>query len=184
MCKFAGNMKLKADEITGLQDARFCSAEGFSALSFNFVRGDSGRLAPEMIQEIVGWLSGTDCYLKVGEEFGEVDSIPDNLVFQGIESGSLEALKAHPDRELVRILRIDAFHSDTPEGVMQQIPASRLTSDMDLSKVWVELASVTDLSYLKGLASPYGLSFSVGFRDEDGMLDFDRIHEVLDQVGV
>jgi hypothetical protein len=184
MCKFADNMKLKADEITGLQDARFCSAEGFSALSFNFIRGDAGRLSPEMIQEISGWLSGTECYLIAGPEFTEQDAVPETLAFQGIQSDHLEALNALPQRELVRILKTNLFQTGLPEGFLQQIPAREVTSGMDLSGVWVEIGSEADLEFLTGASRPYGLSFSVAFRDADGMLDFERIHTVLDLVGI
>lgn len=169
-------MKLKADEITSLQDARFCSAEGFTALAFNYIQGDTGRLSAEMIQEITGWLSGTDCFLMVGEDY----SFPENLVFQGVQTHSLNVCRQLADSDVPVVWQVDTWPETVPEKIQIQIPFASLNGSEDLSRCWIELGTVEDARQLTRYQVPYGITFSREFRDSEGMLDFEQVHAVLD----
>lgn len=173
-------MRLKADEIQSLQDARFCSAEGFSALAFNFIRGHAGRLSAEMIAEISGWLSGTESLLIVGNDFSEESGIQEELNFQGIQSDSLAAVQAFPQKELMRIWDQTEWVEEIPAGVFVQLPVQAIVPGKDLSKIWLRLNDVSEVQLISPEHLPYGISFSGQFKDAEGALDFDKVHEVLD----
>lgn len=169
-------MKLKADEISSLQDARFCSAEGFTALAFNYIQGDTGRLSAEMIQEISGWLSGTESVLMVGENY----SLPEEFAFQGVQTSSESACRQLSASGHAVIWSVESWPESLPGGVQIQIPFTSLTGTEDLSRCWVALGNVEEARLLQQNQVPYGITFTKHFRDEEGMLDFERVHGVLD----
>lgn len=173
-------MRLKADEIQSLQDARFCSAEGFSALSFNYIRGHAGRLSAEMISEISGWLSGTDSLLICGNDFFEDIEVQSKLRFQGIQSESLAVVQAIPEKDLMRIWVQKEWVEEFPENVFVQLPVQAILPGKDISKIWLSLNDVSEVQLINPNHLPYGISFSTQFKDADGSLDFDKVHEVLD----
>lgn len=174
-------MKLKADSIINLQDARFCSAEGFSLITFNFIRGDFGRVSADMIRDISGWISGTAVILEVGDELiTDPFALPEDLEFDGLQSTDLRVLKNQENKNQHLILQTPEFRNDLPEGIWQQIPAASIPENADLSHTWIEISSAEEVQNILSGKIPFGLCFSSNFRDADQMLDFDRIHEVLD----
>lgn len=173
-------MRLKADEIQSLQDARFCSAEGFSALSFNFIRGHAGRLSAEMIAEISGWLSGTESLLIVGDDFSKEAPMQEGLKFQGLQSESLAGVQAFPAENLMRIWVRSEWTEEIPAGVFLQLPVQAIVPGKDLSRIWLCLKDVSEVKLINPEHLPYGISFSAQFKDAEGSLDFDKVHEVLD----
>jgi hypothetical protein len=175
-------MKLKSDIIQSLQDARFCSAEGFSALTFNFIKGDINRMGAEIIGEISGWLSGTDCILSCGPEILEPGAIPEELKFQGIQSTDLKIVQEFANQNKIGIWVQEEMPGQLPQGVFVQLPIKQYQVANDNNRIWYCLDDVSEINLLDPNHLPYGICFSEKFKDSEGLLDFDRIHAVLDKL--
>jgi hypothetical protein len=175
-------MKLKSDIIQSLQDARFCSAEGFSALTFNFIKGDINRMGADMIGEISGWLSGTDCILSCGPEILEPGAIPDDLKFQGVQSTDLKIVQEFSNQNKIGIWVQDKMPVQFPQSIFVQLPIGQYHAAAKNDRIWYSLDDVSEINLLDPDNLPYGICFSEKFKDFEGLLDFDRIHDVLDKL--
>jgi hypothetical protein len=170
-------IKLKAEGIRNLQDARFCSAEGIDFLVFRFEQGYDFRMPAEMIRDIAGWLSGTGIILQIGTDYADtLQQLPADFAIAGVQSEIPEAL-AHPDfKGLIKI------YSGMPlpaADYQYQVAASEYTADMQQLPIWVLIEHKDEMP--AGM-HPYGISLGTGFQDADGELDYDRVSEVLDLI--
>jgi len=170
-------IKLKAEGIRNLQDARYCSAEGFDFLVFRFEQGYDFRMPAEMIRDIAGWLSGTGIILQVGIDFAEtLHQLPADFTIAGVQSERPEAL-AHPGFE--GFIKIYSGMPLPAADYQYQVAASEYTADMQQLPIWVLIEHKDEMP--AGMY-PYGISLGTGFQDADGELDYDRVSEVLDLI--
>jgi hypothetical protein len=170
-------IKLKAEGIRNLQDARFCSAEGFDFLVFRFEQSYDFRMPAEMIRDIAGWLSGTGIILQVGTDYADTfQQLPADFAIAGVQSENPEAL-AYPNFE--GLIKIYSGMPMPTADYHYQVAASEYTPDMQQLPVWVLIEHKDEMP--TGM-HPYGISLGTGFQDTDGELDYDRVSEVLDLI--
>ena len=162
-------MLLKTDGIQLLQDARYCAAEGFDFLVFNFRVGDPGKVSAELVQEVMPWLSGTAAGLFTNTE------LPEELIhmdFQILISESSQLLQQYPQVPI----RIQYGATTSPGATDVQIPLTELQiSGQVPPDCWAELPLLFSASYKPILSACKGLSFGSEFYDGEGQLNYDAV---------
>lgn len=170
-------IQLKAEGIRSLQDARYCSAEGFDFLVFRFEKSYDFRMPADMIRDIAGWLSGTGIILQVDSQVTDaLATLPEGFRVAGIQSESTDALQQALPSPL---LRIQMGKPDQNTDLHYQVSASDYTPDMQALPIWLLIQSKDEIPV--GII-PYGISFGIGFQDAEGELDYDRVSEALEHI--
>jgi hypothetical protein len=170
-------IKLKAEGIRSLQDARYCSAEGFDFLVFRFEKSYDFRMPADMIRDIAGWLSGTAIILQVDSQVADaLAALPEDFRVAGIQS---EAQDAFQQTLPSTLLRIQLGKPNQNTNLQYQVSASDYTPDMQALPIWLLIQSKDEIPV--GII-PYGISFGIGFQDAEGELDYDRVSEALEHI--
>lgn len=190
--------KLKINNLTNLQDARYSAAVGFDYVSFSLERGSMKKLAPNLIWNIVNWLEGPEIILELNtqslEELRSVDktfsyrfiTFPieewSDLLFQESPHVILRAdsrISAEEILEICRDAKGKGFELKV-ELLLEKISELDFYREvMDylfvrFNDFFITLELVSNDKY-----SPYGISFGTEVEDR-GLIDYDRIDSFID----
>ena len=188
---------LKIGPLTNLQDARSSAAVGFDLISFSLERGSMKKLPSSLIWNITQWLSGPEIILELNrislpelEEIGETVSY--SYLSFPFDEWKPDLLKYNSKY----ILRADERH--TALELAQALAAANRASQ----QLWIELSIMPeqlhayadinsdclihfpDTNQLQHFISenpynPFGFCLGQEAEEEDGMLDYERIDELL-----
>lgn len=201
--------QLKISKVVSLQDARYAAAKGFDYISFSLLRGDMRKLSVEMIWNIINWIEGPQIAIELDrqslEEFEEakvrfsihylelpisdlainVREMPDIIWKISADEG-----KAYSVEDLLLLLQ-------KSKGVQRDVLFEFIANDLDvlssLKPIFPHLLlGFSSLalfeSYInssKGMSSfPLGFSFGEEAEEETGILDYQRVDEILEKVGI
>ncbi|RYD81020.1 MAG: hypothetical protein EOP53_07205 [Sphingobacteriales bacterium] len=199
---------VKLGEITNLSDARFAAGRGAQFAGFNLTPNHEKYIAPENVQEIIGWLDGPKL---VGEwNSGIAEIISDTAERLQLHYIQLNFLDIDLGSKLQEWNIIQNLHIDQPvEMLLKQIDAvQHFTHTFMLSFAEPEkqesfLANDVNVQKLASLCSDYPVLLNFQFTEENllpvleklnpfginlkgddeikpGYKDFDELNNIID----
>ena len=193
--------KLKINNLTNLQDARYSAAVGFDYVSFSLERGSLKKLAPNLIWNIVNWLEGPEVILELNtqslEELEHVDktfnyryiTLPmeewSDLIFQTTPKIILRANSQLLAEDISTMCKEAAESGFELKIELLLNSLEELTNYKDvLEFIFV---SFKDFSFTKRLIEeskhiPYGISFGEEVEIE-GLIEYEEIDDFIEKFG-
>lgn len=187
---------LMIEDLRNLHDARYCAAVGISMGSFDLEVDSPTSLTPQMVKEIVEWLSGMRVVGRFGYE-------PATEISRNAETAMLDYILVPGDYDLEAVSRLDwkpffdmaSFSSDN--ALMQRLETLSIALPEALFLIDFDPASMEGGSsspfpgllercilrfhdpdaifqQLKhGIAQPFGFSLGAFVAEDNGHLDYD-----------
>ena len=190
---------LKVGPLTNLQDARSSAAVGFDLITFNLERGSMKKLPASLIWNITQWLSGPEIVIEINRiSLLELDELEKTMSWAWLSfpyedwTPDLLSLKGR------HILRVNSSHS--PDTLKELLETVNRTEE---NRLWLELSLELDQLPLyaevignafvhfpdtdqiqqflsKNLYTPAGFCLGEEAEEEAGLLDYERIDELLE----
>lgn len=196
---------LKISRLTNLHDARYCSAVGISLMSFRLDPGHEDSVEPKSAAEIISWLSGPQYIGEFGYQTpDEIQNLLEVVPLSFVEV----PLDYHPDlaEEIdCRLIfcpedprhTVDTILAQT-EVLSSRFPDALFELNFDsLESLDAFLSEAPDLlprllidypepdPIYAGLrrqgGKPFGFSLGVFVEEADGVLDYEKCDDFLEQ---
>jgi phosphoribosylanthranilate isomerase len=201
-------MKIKADGITNLTDARYFAAKEVAWLSFNFTEGAPDYINPSVAKAIAAWVEGVElvgkwAFLSVSEinEWAKLLNL--NLV--QIDDFLISFQRQPLEVAVIKRFVVSSFENmDVLREVMQQLEPLVVAFELDFEHLnWHELNQSNRLQDVKKLShdfkiifkmniqpneiesfksefKPYGLTVCGGEEEQVGVKSFDELDAIFD----
>lgn len=188
---------IKINDVTHLQDARYCAAVGVDIIGFNLTRGDIRKLSPEAIDEMYGWLEiPAVCIASDRESLDEVQTLKKTRYdYLSLPIG--EWKPEGYDKRLSYILRSDTLTEPTElSAILVEAREKAYTVYFELlfahvmqlhayfplfKYLFVQFDSFQPIyELLEGSgAMPKGITLGQAAEESLGMLNYDAIDDLL-----
>jgi phosphoribosylanthranilate isomerase len=201
-------MKIKADGITNLTDARYFAAKEVEWLSFNFTEGAPDYINPSVAKAIAAWVEGVElvgkwAFLSVSEinEWAKLLNL--NLV--QIDDFLISFQKQPLEVAVIKRFVVSSFETmDALREEMQHLEPLVVAFELDFEHLnWHDLNQLSHLQGLKKLShdfkiifkmniqpaeiesfksefKPYGLTVCGGEEEQVGVKSFDELDAIFD----
>jgi len=174
------------NRITNLSDARYCAGMGVDLLGFVIDPASPDYVSPELFQELVGWISGPERVLELGQAAIDHDTIRDQY--------AADYLHVPEDR-------LNEFSASNWKLIVEVSPTSESMASMHKSPVafWafhgiskpVENVSVPYLAFgpvdspireSLNAVGAQGIILSGSRETAPGLKDYDNLSNVLEEL--
>jgi phosphoribosylanthranilate isomerase len=201
-------MKIKADGITNLTDARYFAAKEVKWLSFNFTEGAPDYINPSVAKAIAAWVEGVEVVGKWTRlSVSEINEWAKLLNLNIVQIDDFAISSDKPPLEVAVLKRfvVSSFENlDALRREMQDLASLVVAFELDFEPLnWQDLETNFVLQDLKKLArdfkiifkmniqpneiesfkseiQPYGLTICGGEEEQVGVKSFDELDAIFD----
>ena len=185
-------IKVKANSVTNLSDARYFAAMGVEWMGFDMDKDSDSFVEPEAIKEIADWVDGPKITgeFSVSHEAGWIEYMVSHLKLSAIQTAKPVNLAGVEKIILINERSAEAIEAKLKDWkeqtdyfmikVSQELSEEKLSHWMDKFDIIADLSAVDDSGRFIETMEPAFLAVKGGEEEKVGYKSFDDLDEIFE----